>query len=91
MSQDGLSSDPLVVDIPLHQNRLQLRLEPADGWSPNWKKPLIAVVVICSTLLSLLLAAVLISRAQHKALLKMLVPRNVIRCGGGLRLRARLS
>lgn len=56
----------------------QLYLEPKGGWTPAWRDPLIAVVVVVSVLLSVLLALVLASRIQHKVLLDVLVPQNVI-------------
>ena len=56
------------VHVP-HSN-WTLVVQPAAGWVPSWRDPMLAMVVIASAAIGLLVAAVLVSRHQQAWLLK---------------------
>ncbi|PNH05707.1 hypothetical protein TSOC_008025 [Tetrabaena socialis] len=56
-----------------------LELAPEGGWVPSWRDPCIAAVVVGSTLVSLLVLWLLMSKEQHNSLLREMLPKKVIR------------
>lgn len=57
--------------LPHYFTQWELHLTKEGGWTPAWRDPLIAMVVIVSVLLSLLLLFVLMEQHRKKLLLKV--------------------
>ncbi|GIM13036.1 hypothetical protein Vretimale_16237 [Volvox reticuliferus] len=70
--------DPVSIVIIVEGAQLELYASLASGWTPNWKKPMVAVTVVLSLLLSLLLFLVLVNRRQHMRLLHAMIPKKVV-------------
>jgi hypothetical protein len=75
----------LAVPVPLRDPALAWRLEmaPGDGWWPNWRGPMVAVVAVASTLFGALTAAVLASRRRLMRLVSRLQVQRGRRGGEG--------
>ncbi|KAG2491275.1 hypothetical protein HYH03_010282 [Edaphochlamys debaryana] len=71
--------EPIVVKVALSNVHWTLYVVRTDGWVPSWKAPIIALVVILSVVLSTLVLAVLVSRAQQRKLF-----RDVVEAAGQL-------
>ena len=63
---------PMSVSAEVHvpHSNWTLVVQPAAGWVPSWRDPMLAMVVIASAAIGLLVAAVLVSRHQQAWLLK---------------------
>ncbi|GLI59716.1 hypothetical protein VaNZ11_001574 [Volvox africanus] len=70
--------DPVSIVIVVEGAQLELYVSLTGGWTPNWKKPMVAVTVVLSLLLSVLLFLVLVNRRQHMRLLHAMIPKKVV-------------
>ncbi|GIL53305.1 hypothetical protein Vafri_8934 [Volvox africanus] len=70
--------DPVSIDIIVEGAQLALYVSLTGGWTPSWKRPMVAVTVVLSLLLSLLLFLVLVNRRQHMRLLHAMIPKKVV-------------
>lgn len=60
---DDLRS-PVGADIAAPHNRWRVEIAPRAGWVPAWHAPMLAVVVVVSSLIGLLVCAILVSRRR---------------------------
>ncbi|PNH04275.1 Soluble guanylate cyclase 88E, partial [Tetrabaena socialis] len=70
---------PVTQSIAVYNLVWHLELAPEGGWVPSWRDPCIAAVVVGSTLVSLLVLWLLMSKEQHNSLLREMLPKKVIR------------
>ncbi|GIL91710.1 hypothetical protein Vretimale_14832 [Volvox reticuliferus] len=68
--------EPVEVMITVPNNVWCLSVADARGWSPNWKWPLVAMVVAMSLLLSVLVGLALVGRTQQHLLLEEVLSAN---------------
>ncbi|KAJ9520544.1 hypothetical protein QJQ45_007398 [Haematococcus lacustris] len=77
-STDGdMSSSSLCTRIAVVQDQWELCVWVKD-WRPSYTVPLLVVLVLVAVLLSSALTAVLLSRHEHRALLRSLLPEEAI-------------
>ncbi|KAG2441292.1 hypothetical protein HYH02_009885 [Chlamydomonas schloesseri] len=75
---DTRPSDPVEAVVELPGMQWYLRVAPAEGWTPGWFAPVLAVVVVVDVAFAVMTFAVLVSRRQHQRLLEALLPRDMI-------------
>ncbi|EFJ49728.1 guanylyl and adenylyl cyclase family member [Volvox carteri f. nagariensis] len=71
-------SKPAEARISVEGAEMTLFLEPAAGWAPEWRNPLLAVVAVGSLLVAAMLFTILVNRRQHLGLLHAMIPKKVI-------------
>lgn len=62
--------NPVQVPLEVSNNNWTVYLEPAEGWTPAWEAGMIVLVVLGSGVLAILIAIIMASWAQQRALLK---------------------
>ncbi|GFH21021.1 uncharacterized protein HaLaN_18240, partial [Haematococcus lacustris] len=62
--------NPVQVPLEVSNNKWTVYLEPAEGWTPAWKTGMLVLVVLGSGVLAILIAIIMASWAQQRALLK---------------------
>ncbi|KAG2486839.1 hypothetical protein HYH03_014522 [Edaphochlamys debaryana] len=75
----GSLRDPLEAVVELQGLKWRLQVAPRDGsWTPAWYGGAIAAVAVASAAAAGMLFALLISRYHNRALLRMLLPRELL-------------
>lgn len=82
-SATALGDDPISATVHLQTEACHipwvLMITRTSVWEPDWRNPLIAMVVIVSMIIAALLFMLLLYMRQHQMLLYSLMPRNVVK------------
>ncbi|GLC33633.1 hypothetical protein PLESTB_000098000 [Pleodorina starrii] len=70
--------EPVSQVVEVEGAQLTLFVSLAGGWTPGWKRPMVAVTVVLSVLISIMLFLVLANRRQHMRLLHAMIPKKVV-------------